>query len=492
MVETYLNYIGGEWMECQGRKTFESYSPSSGELVARAQDSGEPDVQRAIESARKAFDDGPWRSTSGKERAAVLYKFADLIEKNEAMLGTLIGREMGKPIRTTMEREVRAAVDRVRFYAGAARMIRGEVTEAAPQHLLNIIRKEPVGVCALILPWNDPVELPIRKLGAALAAGCTVAFKAASDCAASTMELFKLIDQISELPKGVVNSITGKGAVVGEYLAKSPLIDKVSFTGSTETGRRIMRLASGNMKKISLECGGKAPFVLFEDANLEKALDAVKYAAFAYAGQSCSAITRLIIQRGIHKKFLETLIEASKTIKLGDPADSDTMIGPMVSESQMKKVLDYIEIGKREGAKLVYGGYRIEEGELAKGYYVCPTIFDDVSPAMTIAREEIFGPVLCVMQFEDEREAIEIANSTPYGLQSAIWSSDANRCIRMVSAIEAGDVWVNTYYIRMSESPYGGIKESGLGIELGLQGIEEYLVNKRICFDTTAEFHTRY
>jgi betaine-aldehyde dehydrogenase len=492
MVDTYLNYIGGEWVECEGRKIFDSYSPSSGELVARAQNSGVTEAQRAIESALKAFDDGPWRSTSGKERAAILYRFADLIEDNEEMLGTLIGREMGKPIRTTMEREVRAAVDRVRFYAGAARMIRGEVTESAPAHLLNIVRKEPVGVCALILPWNDPVELPIRKLGAALAAGCTVVIKAASDCAASTMALFKLIDQIKELPKGVVNAITGKGSVVGEYLAKSPLVDKVSFTGSTETGRRIMELASGNMKKVSLECGGKAPFVLFDDANLDKALDAVKYASFAYAGQSCSAITRLIIQRRIHKTFLEKLIAACKTIKLGDPADSDTMIGPMVSETQMNKALDYIEIGKREGAKLVYGGYRIEDGDLAKGYYVCPTIFDEVSSSMTIAQEEIFGPVLCVMPFEDEQEAIEIANSTPNGLQSAIWSSDTNRCLRMVSAIEAGDVWVNTYYIRMSESPYGGIKESGLGTELGLQGIEEYLVNKRICFDTTPEFHTRY
>ena len=492
MVDTYLNYIGGEWVECEGRKTFDSYSPSSGELVARAQDSGITDAQRAIAGARKAFDDGPWRSTSGKERAAILYKFADLIEQNEEMLGTLIGREMGKPIRTTMEREVRAAVDRVRFYAGAARMIRGEVTEAAPEHLLNIIRKEPVGVCALILPWNDPVELPIRKFGAAMAAGCSVVIKAASNCPASTMELLKLIDQISEMPKGVFNAITGKGSVVGEYLAKSPLVDKVSFTGSTETGRRIMELASGNMKKVSLECGGKAPFVLFDDANLEKALDAVKYASFAYAGQSCSAITRLIIQRGIHKQFLGDLLEASKKIKLGDPAASDTMIGPMVSETQMKKTLDFIEIGKKEGAKLVYGGYRIEEGELAKGYYVCPTIFDEVSASMTIAQQEIFGPVLCVMPFEDEREAIEIANSTAYGLQSAIWSSNTNRCLRMVRAIEAGDVWVNTYYIRMSESPYGGIKESGLGTELGLQGVEEYLVNKRICFDTTPEFHTRY
>ena len=490
MVDTYLNYIGGKWIECESRKTFESCSPSTGGVVARAQDSGESDAQKAVEAARSAFDDGSWHSMAGKDRALILNQFADLMEKNVEALGKLIAHEMGKPYRTAVEREVYPSIDRVRFFAAAARMIRGEVTEAAPDHLLNIIRKRPVGVCGLIVPWNDPIDLVLRKLGAALAAGCTTVVKPASHCPASTLALFKLIDQIRDLPKGVVNVVTGSGSVIGEYLAKSPLVDKVSFTGGTETGRRIIKLSAGNMKKLSLECGGKAPFILFSDANLEKAIDAVKYAAFAYAGQSCSAVTRLIIHRSIHKTFIEKLIKATADLKVGDPADSNTQIGPIISESQMTKVLEYIETGKKEGAELVYGGYRIEEDELAKGYYVCPTIFDEVSPSMTIAQEEIFGPILCVMPFENEKEAIEIANDTKYGLASAVWSADVNRCIRVSNAIDAGDVWINTYYVRLSESTYGGVKESGIGSELGMQGVEEYMVNKRLCFDTTTKFHT--
>ncbi len=490
MTETYLNYIDGKWIECQSRKTFESCSPSTGEVVARAQNSAESDVQKAVEAARSAFDDGSWRAMAGKDRALILNQFADLMEENIDAFAKLIAREMGKPYRTAVEREVYPSIDRVRFFAGAARMIRGEVTEAAPAHLLNIIRKRPVGVCGLIVPWNDPIDLVLRKLGAALAAGCTTVIKPASNCPASTLALFKLLDHISDLPRGVVNVVTGSGSVIGEYLAKSPLVDKVSFTGGTDTGRRIIELSAANLKKLSLECGGKAPFILFEDANLEKALDAVKYAAFAYAGQSCSAVTRLIVHRKVHKIFVAKLIKATAQRKVGDPADSNTQIGPIISESQMNKVLDYIETGKREGAKLVYGGYRIAEGELAKGYYVCPTIFDEVSPAMTIAQEEIFGPVLCVMPFESEKEAIAIANGTRYGLASALWSADVNRCIRMSNAIEAGDVWINTYYVRLSESTYGGVKESGIGSELGMQGIEEYMVNKRLCFDTTTVFHT--
>jgi len=490
MTETYLNYIDGNWIECESRKTFESCSPSTGGVVARAQNSGESDAQKAVEAARSAFDDGSWRSMAGKDRALILNQFADLMEKNVEALGKLIAHEMGKPYRTAVEREVYPSIDRVRFFAAAARMIRGEVTEAAPDHLLNIIRKRPVGVCGLIVPWNDPIDLVLRKLGAALAAGCTTVVKPASHCPASTLALFKLIDQIRDLPKGVVNVVTGSGSVIGEYLAKSPLVDKVSFTGGTETGRRIIELSAGNMKKLSLECGGKAPFILFSDANLEKAIDAVKYAAFAYAGQSCSAVTRLIIHRSIHKTFVEKLIKATADRKVGDPADSNTQIGPIISESQMTKVLEYIETGKKEGAELVYGGYRIEEGELAKGYYVCPTIFDEVSPSMTIAQEEIFGPILCVMPFENEKEAIEIANDTKYGLASAVWSADVNRCIRVSNAIDAGDVWINTYYVRLSESTYGGVKESGIGSELGMQGVEEYMVNKRLCFDTTTKFHT--
>jgi acyl-CoA reductase-like NAD-dependent aldehyde dehydrogenase len=490
MALTVLNYIDGQWCPCASGKTFDSHNPANGEKVAVAQDSGISDTDLAIQAARRAFDQGPWRSMAGAQRAAILNRLADLMESEADSLAGLIALEMGKPVRTAMDREVLPTIDRVRFFAAAARMIRGEVTDSAPRHLLNIIRKVPVGVCALIVPWNDPIDLVIRKLGAALAAGCTVVVKPASHCPASTMEMFRLMDKIEGLPPGVVNVVTGRGSLIGEHLAKNPGVDKVSFTGGTTTGRRIVRHAAGNLKKLSMECGGKSPFVLFADANLEKALAAVTYAAFAYAGQSCSAITRLIVERSIHADFLEKLIAAAGKRVVGDPADEASQIGPLVSEKQMNRVLDYIDTGRREGARLVCGGHRLTEGELSRGYYVGPTIFDAVTPAMTLAREEIFGPVLCVLPFDDEEEAIRMANSTPYGLAGAVWSADVNRCLRVSNAIEVGDVWINTYYVRLPESPYGGLKESGFGSELGMQGIEEYMVLKRYCFDTSPEFHS--
>lgn len=491
MTETILNYIGGKWTSSATGKTFESFNPANGEFVAKAQASDIADIKNAIKAARKAFDQGPWRWTHGKFRAEILYELADLMAVEEEMIGDLIGREMGKPYRTAMEREVRPSIDRLRFFAGASRTITGEIIESTGSHLVDFIRKVPVGVCGLIVPWNDPIDLVIRKLGAALAVGCTVIVKAASNCPASTMALFKLIDKLDQLPEGVVNGITGSGKILGEYLASSTDVDKVSFTGGTETGRRIMELASSNMKKISLELGGKAPFILFSDANLEKALDALAYGAFAYAGQSCSAATRLIVHKDIHKEFLERLIEKVKLLRIGDPENRRNHIGPMVSEKQLMKTLSFIDQGKREGGDLVYGGDRLTEGALADGFFMCPTIFDNVKPSMQIAQEEIFGPVLCVMPFETEDEALEIANSTKYALQSAVWSTDINRCIRMSNKIIAGDVWINSYYVRSAEVPYGGIKQSGLGYELGLQGLQEYLVNKRVCMDTSEEFHTR-
>jgi len=491
MAETVLNYINGEWTPALAGKTFDSLNPTTGEHVATAQDSTVEDGERAIRAAREAFDSGDWSRRPGKERAKVLLKLADLLEANAERFGRLIAIEIGKPLKFGLEREVYAAVDRLRFFAGAARLIHGGVTMAAPDQLLNITLKEPVGVCGLITPWNDPVDLPLRKIGSALAAGCTFVLKPSTLSPAATMELFRLFDQIPELPRGVANAVTGRGAVIGEYLAAHPWVDKISFTGSTATGQRLMELGSRNFKRLSLECGGKAPTIVFADANLEKALEAVKFGIFLYAGQSCTAGARLIIERSIHQEFLEQLKEQTHTLNIGDPLDPSVHIGPMVSERQMNTVFEYIEAGKREGAKLVLGGERMSGEKYDRGWYVQPTIFDEVRSTMRIACEEIFGPVLSVIPFDTEEEAVRLANDNPYGLGSALWTNNINRAIRVVKRIQAGDVWVNTHYIRLAEAPFGGVKESGIGRELGMMGIEAYLETKRVCFDTSPEFHIR-
>ena len=491
MTETVLNYINGEWVTAASNKTFDSFNPATGEHVASAADSDIADVEHAIRAARETFDSGIWSRSAGKDRAKVLLKFADLLESNAERFGRLIAIEMGKPVKFGMDREVHAAVDRLRFFAGTARLITGEVTMSAPDNLFNFTLKEPVGVCALITPWNDPVDLPLRKIGMALAAGCTFVLKPSTLSPASTMEIFKLLEQIPDLPRGVANGVTGGGKVVGEHLAKHPLVDKISFTGGTATGQRLMELGARNFKRLSLECGGKAPTIVFADANLDKALEAVKFGIFLYAGQSCTAGSRLVIERSIHKEFLKRLIESSNTLNIGDPLDPNVHIGPMVSERQMQTVFEYIEVGKQEGAKLALGGNRMQDQKYARGWYMEPTIFDEVKPAMRIAREEIFGPVLSVIPFDSEEEAIRIANDNPYGLGSAMWTTDVNRAIRVVKRIRAGDVWVNTHYIRLAEAPFGGVKESGIGRELGMTGIEGYLETKRVCFDTNPEFHIK-
>jgi len=491
MSETVLNYTNGEWTPAASGKTFDSFNPATGEKVAAAPDSGVDDVERAIRAAREAFDSGEWSRRPGKERAKVLLTLADLLEANAGRFGRLIAIEMGKPVKFGLEREVHAAVDRLRFFAGAARLITGEVTMAAPDPLLNLVLKEPVGVCGLIAPWNDPVDLPLRKIGAALAAGCTFVLKPSTLSPAATMELFKLFEQIPDLPRGVANGVTGRGGVVGEALAAHPLVDKISFTGSTETGRRLMALGARNFKRLSLECGGKAPTIVFADANLDKALEAVKFGIFLYAGQSCTAGSRLVVERKIQQEFLERLLAATASLRIGDPLDPTVHIGPMVSERQMNMVLEYVEAGKSEGARLIHGGGRLRGAPFERGWYVQPTVFDQVRPTMRIACEEIFGPVLSVIPFDTEEEAIRIANDNPYGFGSALWTNDVNRAIRVVKRIRAGDVWVNTHYIRLAESPFGGVKESGVGRELGMAGVEAYLETKRVCFDTSAEFHIK-
>jgi acyl-CoA reductase-like NAD-dependent aldehyde dehydrogenase len=474
--------IDGAWSD-EG-DAFESLSTIDGGVLCRAPAADVATVDRAASAARRAFDESDWKDRRAADRAAVLLELGARLDAQAEELAQLVAREMGKPIRLALDREVRGAADKLRFFAGAARAIEGQVTGASPAHVLDLTIPQPVGVCALIIPWNDPVDLAVRKLGAALAAGCTAVVKPSEETPASTEALMRLFDDLPGLPPGVVNMVHGPGSPTGEALVSHPGVDKVSFTGSTGTGRRIMELAAGRLKRLSLECGGKAPCLVFEDAYLEKCLDALSYGAFLYGGQSCTAATRIIVQRPLYDRFVAELVRRAERLPVGDPLDTETLIGPLVSERQVERVRSFLEGVESDGGTILTGG-EIE------GLYVQPTVVANVRPDARVAAEEVFGPVVCVFSADGEDEAIEIANGVRYGLGASVWTADVSCALRVVRRLEAGDVWVNTHYIRQSETPFGGWKESGLGRELGMAGMQEYLAYKRVAVDTAPDFHLK-
>jgi betaine-aldehyde dehydrogenase len=476
-MKTYENYIDGRWQPSRSGQLRELRDPGNGELIAKVQESNRDDIIAAIQAARNAFDSGPWRKTSALDRGKLLFKVADAIRAQSKQLAELEVRNCGKPL-AEAEFDIADAANCFEFYGGLATKIHGE-TMQVPANSLSFVLREPIGVCGQIIPWNYPLLMAAWKLAPALAAGNCCILKPSEMTPLTALELAEIFRRLEFLP-GVVNIVTGTGVGAGEELAANPMVDKIAFTGGTVTGRKIMTGAAINIKKISLELGGKNPNVVFADADLEAAIDGALFGAFANQGEVCSAGSRLLVEKSVHKQLIDGMLAKVPKIKLGHGLSPNVKMGPLVSSTHRDKVESYIKIGLSEGAKLLCGGKRPPSPEFAKGFFVEPTIFDQVTPNMRIAREEIFGPVLTVTTFDSEDDAIKIANDTEYGLAAGIWTKNVNRAARVAQQIRAGIVWVNTYHPTFNELPWGGFKQSGIGRELGVYGIDEYLETKQV------------
>jgi betaine-aldehyde dehydrogenase len=477
MTEPKKMFIDGAWTAGTGTTVHQLIDPATGQVSGTTVQATLEDVDRAVAAARRAFDEGPWRSTTALERSKLLLKLADIMDAHAEELAAIETGNNGKPLRESRF-DVADAANCFRYYAGLATKPMGQTYEV-PEPMQAMTVREPIGVCGQIVPWNYPLLMGAWKLAPALAAGNTVVFKPAEVTPLSIHRLFELMEPLG-LPAGVVNLILGKGSLVGNRIAEHPDVDKVAFTGGTDTGRSIMRAAAGNIKKISLELGGKSPCVVFEDADFEAAVDWALFAIFANQGQVCSAGSRLLVQRSIYGRFVARLVERAKLIKVGPGTADDTEMGPLVSRHQMETVLKYIEIGKADGAVLACGGKRIVEGVPVDGYYVEPTIFVDCTPNMRIVREEIFGPVLVVLPFEDEADAVKLANDSDFGLAGGVFTKDGALGLRFIKKLRAGITWINAYHPTYNEAPWGGYKQSGIGRELGTYGIEAYTEVKQI------------
>lgn len=482
-IAQYDLFIDGNFCEPQNKGYFETVNPSTGEAIARIAKGTAVDARLAIAAARRAFDDGEWSNLSLRERGQYLARIAQLIRENAKVLAELECLDTGKTIKQTTFIDVPTCADTFEYFASAGSQLKGAVIPV-PASVRSINEYEPMGVVAAIIPWNYPLIMAAWKIAPALIAGNTVVFKPSQLASLSIMKLAQIIQQAG-LPKGVLNFVAGSGFEVGSELAQNPDVDMVSFTGSTAIGQEVMRLAANTIKNVSLELGGKSPNIVFADCEFDTAVGGTMSAIFMNQGQMCTAGSRLLLDDKIYDKFLETLLKRTKNLKIGDAASYETDFGPIVSDAQRKTVLKFIETGTKEGAKLVCGGKIPQAAELSKGFYLEPTIFDGVKNSMTIAQEEIFGPVLSVIRFKDIEEAIQIANDTKYGLAACIWTKDLNKANTASKQLRCGTVWVNTYGGFYNEAPYGGFKQSGIGRELGQEGLLEYTQTKHICTDMT-------
>jgi acyl-CoA reductase-like NAD-dependent aldehyde dehydrogenase len=466
--------IGGKWQPAKSGKTFETINPANEEVLALIAEGDKADVDEAVKAARKAFDTGAWPSMGPHQRARLMFQIAELIDDHADELAELETLDNGKPLSFARGFDVPAAAETFRYYGGWVTKIYGETNPSDPA-FFNYTLREPVGVCGQIIPWNFPLLMAAWKLGPALACGNTVILKPAEQTPLTALRLGELIMEAG-LPEGVLNIVTGFGPGAGSSIAEHPNVDKVAFTGSTEVGKIILKASAGNLKKVSLELGGKAPNIIFPDADMKQAVPTSMMGVYFNSGQVCCAGTRIFVQRDKYDEVVDQLTAFSKGVTMGDPFNKGTTIGPVVSSEQFDRVKGYLDVGKKEGAKVMAGG----EAGTGKGYFVQPTLFTGVNNDMRIAREEIFGPVASAIPFKDENDAVFQGNDTEYGLSAAVWTKDISRAHKVARALKAGTVWVNCYNQLDPISPFGGYKQSGFGRELGRYAIDLYTQIKSV------------
>ncbi|WP_040763860.1 aldehyde dehydrogenase family protein [Novipirellula maiorica] len=473
--------IGGKWVDAKSGKTFEVFDPASDQVIAGVAEGDAADVELAVAAARKAFDQGPWSKMGGSERSRLIWRIGELIEEHADELAQIETLDNGKPFAVAKAADVALAADMFRYMAGWATKIEGNTIPIqlpyAPESEFHAFTlREPVGVVGQIIPWNFPLLMAAWKLAPALTTGCTVILKPAEQTPLSALRLGELILQAG-VPDGVVNIITGFGETAGAAIASHDQIDKVAFTGSTEVGKLIINAATGNLKRVSLELGGKSPNVIYDDADLDSAIAGAADAIFFNQGEVCSAGSRLFVQKGVYDEVVAGVSEIAKNLKVGSGFDASTQMGPLVSREQFDRVTGYLKAGVSEGAEAAAGGSALDR----PGYFVQPTVLKNASEDMSVVREEIFGPVVAAMPFGDEAELVGQANNTAYGLAAGIWTRDISKAHRFAKAVKAGSVWINCYSVFDAALPFGGYKQSGWGREMGHAVLENYLQTKSVC-----------
>ncbi|WP_240376908.1 aldehyde dehydrogenase family protein [Bacillus piscicola] len=479
MAAFYQLFIDGKWVDAASGRTFESINPGTGEVNGVVAEGGEEDIDRAVNAARRAFESGPWAKMAPGDRGRLLYKAAQKMSEKLDFLAETESKDNGLLINETKHIAMPATVDVLEFYAGLANKVQGD-TLASPADRLNYTLKEPIGVVGAIVPWNFPIMITMWKLAPALAAGNTIVIKPAEQTPISTLELMKIFEDVG-FPDGVINVVPGYGETAGQALASHSGVDKVAFTGSTHTGRLIMQAATKHLKPVSLELGGKNPNIVFEDADLESAVNGSLFGIYFAQGQVCASGSRMFVQDSIYDEFMDLFAKKAEMIRVGDPLDPTSQMGPQVTEKHLQSIERYVAAGVEEGASLRTGGERYQGA--GGGYYYTPTIFENVTSDMRIAQEEIFGPVVSAIRFTDEADALAKANDTIYGLTSGVWTNDIKRGHRMARGLKSGTVYINTFSMLDSAAPFGGTKQSGFGRDLGIEAMDMYTQTKNVWVD---------